>query len=82
MMTEFGLVGFQHEAQHQTLNQEALLLLASARVLHGHDICNDPLKLWEKKTFLRNTSSHALMGRVKLSLVLCVRVCSVVSDSL
>ena len=60
-MTEFGLVGFQRETQHQTLNQEVLLLLASSRVLHSRDICNDPLKLWEKKTFLRNTSSYALL---------------------
>ena len=61
MMTEFGLVGFQHKVQQQTLNQEVLLLLASSRVLHGRDMCNDPLKLWENKNFLRNTSSHALL---------------------
>ena len=60
-MTEFGLVGFQQEAQRQTLNQEVLLLMASSRVLHSRDMCNDPLKLWEKKTFLRNTSSYALL---------------------
>ena len=84
MMIEFGLVGFQHEAQHQALNQEVLLLVAISRVLHGCDMCNDPWKLWEKKTFLRNTSSHALLWEEWNChlLVACVRVCSVMSDSL
>ena len=84
MMTEFGPVGFQHKVQQQTLNQEVLLLLASSRVLHGRDMCNDPLKLWENKNFLRNTSSHALLWEEWNChlLAVCVRVCSVMSDSL